>query len=191
MLHPHDPPAFPFNSTPTGIAFTAVCTAVGAVVGGLVNGAVSRRAARRDAGEAERREVAAKLRGDVARIEAALGDDTAGRARAVDAAAAAFRETANVELGGPGTERLQAVSTEFVNKLVVLEEQLGPTTPHDPAARSLIDDFLSSLHAYANGWRVPRRLRGRPGVLGWRRRHRGGVPPPEPAAATGSTVRRS
>lgn len=180
MPSPTPVPAFPFNSTRTGVLFTILVSAACALTGGLVTAYVTARLAHRNAardGDADRRRaVCERLRAAVLAIETALDDASVARQNAVRAACAAWRDVAYVELGGAGTERLQDRATEFVFGIESLESQRGPVSPHDETARSLFDDMNAAIYAHARGWRVPRRLRGRPGLLGTRRKRPSSVP---------------
>jgi hypothetical protein len=176
----HQPvPSFPFNTTRNGILFTAAVVLIQDVLVAFLTSGLTHRRTRKDADAAARREIAKALRAAVVAVERAMSDMTAGHRHALHAACDQFRDIANIDLGGHGTERLQDRAAEFVNALQALDEQVGPVGPHDEAARSLLDDFRSTLYAYSCGWRVPHRLRGRPGVLGTRSRHPAGVPPPD------------
>src|SRR4051812_46529777 len=122
-------PTFPFNTTQNGILFTALVAFVLGTAQALITSAVSRRRARKDDDAATRRAIAQKLRAAVSDIEGALSDQTSGHRNALRSACDTFRDVANIDLGGHGTERLQDRATEFVNGLLALDQQMGPVGP--------------------------------------------------------------
>jgi hypothetical protein len=173
-------PAFPFNSTRNGVLFTIVIAGTFTLLSGLAVAYVTARLNRRNAAiqadAVQREQVSAQLRTAVMRIEQALDNMTASRREEVRSACDGLRDVANIQVGGPGTERLQERMTEFVFGVERLEQQRGPIAPQDETARSLFNDMNSAIYAFARGWRVPHRLRTRPGILGFHRRRAAGVP---------------